>query len=180
MSLATARLLLDIEMPDRNGFEICADFKRDPVLRDIPIVFVSGRDRPEDEIAALDAGAEDFITKPPRIGQVVARVRTRLALKRAQDELRQTARTDALTGLANRRHFDDQFDREWSRANRSGLPLSLLVLDIDYFKNFNEDRALYVAKGGGRAHARFLSLSDAAEPGRAETVVRSRDLLLVG
>jgi diguanylate cyclase (GGDEF)-like protein len=80
----------------------------------------------------------DFISKPVNPPVVLARVKTHLALKRQGDELRRLSRVDGLTGLANRRTFDDTLEQEWRRARRNGEPLSLLMVDVDYFKRYND------------------------------------------
>jgi diguanylate cyclase (GGDEF)-like protein len=131
-------VLLDIVMPDIDGYEVCRRLKADPETRDIPVIFVTGQDDEEAETRGLDVGAVDFITKPinPRI--VRARVRTHLTLKWQSDQLRQIALVDGLTSLYNRRHFDDVLARESQRAARSGQPLSVLMLDVDHFKRYND------------------------------------------
>lgn len=131
-------ILLDVQMPDLSGFEVCARLKRDPLLSDVPVIFITAHDDPEQELLGLELGAVDFIGKPPRGPLVLARVRTHLRVKQMADALRVAAATDGLTGLANRRCFDEVAPREWLRAQRSGAPLSLLLVDIDHFKQFND------------------------------------------
>jgi len=131
-------VLLDIEMPDMSGIDVCAAMKQDPHLREVPVIFVTSHDSVEQEVAGLTIGAVDFISKPPSAPVVAARVRTHLRLKEMSDALRHAATTDALTGLANRRHFDETLAREWARARRTGMPLSLLLVDIDCFKAYND------------------------------------------
>lgn len=131
-------ILLDIDMPTMSGLEVCRSLKADPASRDIPVMFITGQDDLEHEVEALELGAEDFISKPPRAPQVLARVRSRLQMKHLADQLRHSAHTDPLTGLANRRQFDERLAGEWSRAQRSGLPLSLLMIDVDHFKAYND------------------------------------------
>lgn len=92
-------VLLDVQMPGMDGHELCAELKSDPLLRVIPIIFVTAQDRPEDETRALDAGAADFITKPFNPTVVRARVRTQLTLKAQADLLRELAFIDGLTGV---------------------------------------------------------------------------------
>ncbi|MEK8049277.1 diguanylate cyclase [Ideonella sp. DXS22W] len=131
-------VLLDVQMPDLSGFEVCARMKRDPLLTDVPVIFVTAHDDTEQELLGLELGAVDFIGKPPRGPLVLARVRTHLRVKQMADALRVAAATDGLTGLANRRRFDEVAPREWLRAQRSGAPLSLLLVDIDHFKAYND------------------------------------------
>jgi diguanylate cyclase (GGDEF)-like protein len=131
-------ILLDNEMPGMTGFEVCTALKGDPALAPIPVMFVTSRAEPEFEESGLDCGAADFIAKPIRPAIVAARARTQIELKLAGDRLRALATTDGLTGLANRRVFDEALQREWSRAQRNGDPLSLLMIDVDHFKRYND------------------------------------------
>lgn len=137
-------VLLDIEMPGMGGFELCTAMKETPLLADVPIIFITSHDSPEQEVTGLTLGAVDFIAKPPRPPLVVARVRTQLRMKKMQDKLRLGAHMDALTGIPNRRLFDDTLLREWQRARHLGTPLSLLLIDLDLFKAYN-DRYGHVA-----------------------------------
>lgn len=142
LRLARARVpdlvLLDVEMPGMSGFEVCAQMKADLELRDVPIIFITSHDELDQEITGLDLGAADFISKPLRIPLVLARVKTQLKMKAMADELRRAATTDSLTKLANRRQLDDVLGREWDRCQRTRLPLSVLMIDVDYFKLYND------------------------------------------
>ena len=131
-------VLLDVQMPGMDGHELCAELKADPLLRAIPVIFVTAQDRPEDETRALDAGAADFITKPFNPTVVRARVRTQLTLKAQADLLRELAFIDGLTGVHNRRHFDERFIAESRRAQRSRSPLAVVLADVDHFKRYND------------------------------------------
>ena len=131
-------VLLDAEMPGMSGLEVCKAIKSDPLLEDVAVIFVTSHGDEASEVAALDAGAADFITKPPRAPLVVARVRTQLRLKDAISALRRAASVDSLTEVANRRRFDELLLEEWQRAERGGTALSLLMLDVDWFKRFND------------------------------------------
>jgi len=131
-------ILLDVEMPEMDGIEVCTRLKADPRTRDVPVLFVSARGEVQDETRGFDAGAVDYIIKPVSGPLVCARVRTHLELKMARDALRQMALVDGLTGIANRRRFDDAFQNEWRRAARGGRPLSLMLFDVDHFKRFND------------------------------------------
>lgn len=131
-------ILLDAEMPGMSGYEVCHALKTDPDLWSIPVIFITQHDDADSELRGLEAGAVDFIGKPPRPQLVSARVRTHLRLKQMSDELRRNANTDSLTGAANRRQFDFLLEREWDRARRSGQTLSLLMVDIDHFKLYND------------------------------------------
>lgn len=131
-------LLLDVVMPDIDGLEVCRRLKADEATRHIPVIFVTGHSDPTEETRGLEVGAVDFIAKPvnPRI--VRARVRTHLMLKFQADLLRQLAQRDGLTGVYNRRHFDVCLEAECRRAARSKCPISLLMIDVDDFKRFND------------------------------------------
>jgi diguanylate cyclase (GGDEF)-like protein len=131
-------VLLDIEMPGMNGYEVCRLLKDNAATRDIPVIFVTGHNDEAAETLGLDLGAADFISKPinPRI--VRARVRTQLTVKAHADLLRQQAHLDGLTGVFNRRCFDERLAAEWSRAARAGSALSVVMADVDFFKRFND------------------------------------------
>jgi diguanylate cyclase (GGDEF)-like protein len=131
-------ILLDAEMPGMSGFQVLDSLKAEPPLVDVPVIFVTSHGEAGFEVSALEMGAADFISKPFKSSLVLARVNTHLRLKRMTDELRRIALTDSLTGLASRRHFDDSLQREWLRALREGDPLSLLLIDIDHFKLYND------------------------------------------
>ena len=131
-------ILLDAVMPDMDGYAVCAALRASAVTRDIPIIFVTALKTPEDEPRALDAGAADFISKPVNAAVVRARVRTQLTVKRQSDALRELTLTDGLTGVANRRAFDEKLQAEWRRCARAQVPMGLIMVDIDHFKLFND------------------------------------------
>jgi len=131
-------ILLDVIMPGLNGYEVCRRLKQDERTREIPVIFVTAQSDATEEEDGLAAGAVDFIAKSASANVMRARVGTLLTLKRQSDLLRQMARVDALTGLANRRHFDETLNSEWRRCTRSGTPLSLMLIDLDHFKLFND------------------------------------------
>jgi diguanylate cyclase (GGDEF)-like protein len=131
-------ILLDVLMPGLDGYEVCRRLKRDPRTREIPVVFVTSQSDSAEEEDGLAAGAADFIAKSASANVMRARVNTLITLKRQSDLLRSIARIDDLTGLANRRHFDEKLNAEWRRCGRSGKPLSLILIDIDHFKRFND------------------------------------------
>lgn len=131
-------VLLDAEMPVMDGFDACRAIKSDPLFSDLPILFVTARSDMDLEAKALGLGAVDFITKPINPPIVRARILTHLVLKQRTDELRRLATIDGLTGIANRRAFDAALDHEWQRACRSKSPISLLMIDIDHFKKYND------------------------------------------
>lgn len=131
-------ILLDAVMPGMDGYMVCDALRSSPVTQSIPIIFVTALKNPEDETRALDAGAVDFISKPVNAAVVRARVRTQLTVKRQSDALRELTLTDGLTGVANRRAFDEVLDAEWRRCARAQVAMALIMVDIDHFKNFND------------------------------------------
>jgi diguanylate cyclase (GGDEF)-like protein len=132
-------ILLDIIMPEMNGYEVFAKLKANVTTKTIPVIFISARDEEEDETKGLELGAVDYISKPIKPLIVKARVKTHLELKRQRDILENLSTIDGLTGIPNRRRFDEFIEQEWHRAIRSHFPLSLIMMDIDYFKLFNDN-----------------------------------------
>ena len=131
-------ILLDVVMDDIDGHEVCRRLKADPLTGAIPIIFVTSQNQEADEVIALGLGAVDFITKPINPVIVRARVRTHLTLKLQGDLLRASALLDGLTGVANRRKFDEDLQTDWRQCLRETAPLSLILIDIDYFKLYND------------------------------------------
>ncbi len=131
-------ILLDIVMPELDGYEVCRRLKADDATRKIPIIFITTKNEMEDETRGLELGAVDYITKPFRTPIVRARVRTHIQLKHNSDLLEKLALIDALTNLPNRRRFEQILKREWARCRRSQEPLAIIILDIDHFKQFND------------------------------------------
>ena len=121
-----------------SGFDLLRTLKAESSLADVPVIFITSHSEAGFEVSALDMGAADFIAKPLKSSRVLARVRTQLRVKHMADELRRTATTDGLTGVANRRQFDVSLESEWRRAQRSGEPVSLLMIDVDHFKLYND------------------------------------------
>jgi diguanylate cyclase (GGDEF)-like protein len=132
-------ILLDAEMPLMNGFQVCEALKADPALARIPVIFVTSHADQDVEQAGMAMGAADFIAKPIRPVIVAARVATQLRLKQAADQLREQALSDAVTGLPNRRAFDEALAREWGRSRRSSESLSVVMIAIDGFKAYNAE-----------------------------------------
>ena len=126
-------ILLDVMMPGMDGYEVCKHLKSHAATANIPVLFVSSRDEEEDEARGLSLGAIDYIVKPIRPSIVQARVRNHLDLKRSRDLLQRLTTQDHLTGISNRRRFDDFLDMEWRRAAREQAPISLIAIDIDHF-----------------------------------------------
>lgn len=131
-------ILLDIRMPDIDGYEVCRRLKADSRTMHIPIIFVTALDAIDDEAKGFDFGAVDYMTKPLNPLIVKARVKTHLQLKQKTDLFDRMASIDALTEIANRRSFDMTLEKEILRAARDGAFLSLILMDIDFFKKFND------------------------------------------
>ena len=131
-------VLLDIMMPGMDGFEVARRMREHPTSVAIPVIFVTAMTDENARLKGLELGAVDFINKPLSPPIVRARAKTHLALQQRTNELQHLASVDGLTGVANRRAFDVALDHEWRRAIRSKAPLSLLMIDVDYFKRFND------------------------------------------
>ncbi|MBY4677041.1 diguanylate cyclase domain-containing protein [Marinobacterium arenosum] len=131
-------IILDVMMPGMDGYQLFGLLQQDQALRQVPVIFLTGRDGEADERRGLEMGAVDYWTKPVSIDIARIRARNHLELKRHRDLLAKLAITDSLCDIANRRGFEDYLAREWHRAARTGRPVSLLMIDIDYFKAFND------------------------------------------
>jgi two-component system, cell cycle response regulator len=138
-------ILLDIEMPGLDGHQVLARLKADAELKDIPVVFLTCRTGMDDVVAGLRGGAQDYLKKPFEPAELLARVGSAVHVKRLQDQLWQRnaeldrmTRTDSLTGLYNRRHLEQELHNQLSSADRHHDPLSVILLDIDHFKNVND------------------------------------------
>lgn len=131
-------ILLDVVMPGMTGYEVIAQLKDDPQTAEIPVIFITSLSDEENEERGLRLGAVDYIAKPFHAAIALARVESHLRLKRYQDLLKERSHLDGLTGLSNRRAFDETLAQEWRRAARLASPLSLLMLDVDKFKQFND------------------------------------------
>ncbi len=131
-------ILLDVSMPGMDGYEVCSIIKSDPKTKDIPILFLSANTDAESVVKGFDVGGVDYITKPYRPREVLARVKTHLKLKRAMDDLERLANEDPLTGIANRRRFFEKANSWFTKAKSDALPLYLFAVDIDKFKEIND------------------------------------------
>jgi len=138
-------VLLDLMMPEMDGFEFCRAVQADPSLSTPHIIITSAKDTLEDKVRGLELGAADYLTKPFNLTELRARlrageriVRYQKVLKEQQALLEQLAREDKLTGLCNRRHFEERAQEECLRAQRYGRPFSLLLGDLDHFKQVND------------------------------------------
>jgi diguanylate cyclase (GGDEF)-like protein len=131
-------ILLDIQMPGLDGYEVCKLLKDDCNTADIPVIFVTAESDTFDEAEAFELGAVDYITKPMKQPVLKARVKMHLEAKIQKDILLELANIDGLTGLANRRQFDQFLETEWQRNVRSSSGMSIIMLDVDHFKKYND------------------------------------------
>ena len=131
-------ILLDVVMPGVDGFDVLRRLRAERDTADIPVIFVTAHSGEDIETRCLEAGAVDFIPKPINPSVVRARVHTHLTLKFQSDLLRTLAFVDGLTGVANRRQFDERLNIEWARAQRHASALSLILVDVDHFKAYND------------------------------------------
>ena len=166
-------ILLDINMPEMNGYQVCKKLVADRRTCDIPVIFISALGEALDKVRAFEAGGVDYITKPFQLPEVLARIENQLtirqlqkqllhqaqqlqeknrlleaeveerqraeaALRKANLELQRLATMDGLTGVANRRQFDDYLYQEWRRSQRDSTYLSLVLCDVDFFKAYND------------------------------------------
>lgn len=131
-------ILLDIMLDDMDGYEVCRQLKSSDKSRNIPIIFLTSKASESDEIRGFRTGCNDYITKPFSPSIVLTRVKTQIQLKVKTDLLEKLASLDGLTEIPNRRAFDNALERQFNQAQRSEIPLSLLIIDIDYFKQYND------------------------------------------
>jgi len=138
-------ILQDLVMPDIDGMMLVKYYQVNPLTRDIPIVVLSSREEAKTKAEAFIAGANDYLVKLPDSIELLARLRyhakvhaSLLERNAALEELKRISITDGLTNLYNRRYFDETLAKEWRRAMRDQKPLSLVMLDVDHFKQFND------------------------------------------
>jgi diguanylate cyclase (GGDEF)-like protein len=130
-------VLLDVDMPETSGFEICKSLKSDPALAEVPIIFITSHESAQLEAKGLALGAVDFIGKPPHAPLVLARVRTYQRLKSLSETMRSAVKMDFLTGAVTRRQIEKALTEEWMRVRRSQTPLAFLLVDIEGFTAYN-------------------------------------------
>ena len=138
-------VLMDVEMPNLDGHGALRELQADPATAHIPVVFLTGRTSVEDVVEGLRLGAHDYLRKPFEPEELVARVSAAWRVKQLEDELRRRnaelealSRTDALTGLANRRHLQEQLTIAAALARRHGGRMGVLMIDVDHFKSIND------------------------------------------
>ena len=145
-------ILMDLMMPEMDGIQACHEIKSNPRFLDVPIIMVTAEESAESLKDAFDAGAIDYVNKPVNRVELAARVKSALRLKYETDrrkarelellelteQLRKLSVVDGLTGIANRRNFDEELTRIWRRAQREAAPVSLVLIDIDHFKKYND------------------------------------------
>lgn len=160
-------ILLDIIMPGIDGYEVCKKIKGASQTKNIPIIFVTGKVNEEEEIRGFELGAVDYIKKPYNSVIVKARVSMHLELKRYRDHLEDISYLDGLTGISNRRKFDEYLDSTWNLAVRVSMPISILMMDIDFFKQYNDN---YGHQGGDDCLIKIAQVL-------SRTIVRKTDFL---
>ncbi|WP_269620739.1 GGDEF domain-containing response regulator [Zhongshania sp. BJYM1] len=131
-------IITDILMPGMSGHCLCMLIKGNPLTRDIPILFLTGIDSEVDELRALELGGSDFVNRPVHPSILKARVKNLVQAQHGQIILKKYAMYDELTSLPNRRYFVERAEQEWLSCQRDDLPLSVIVIDIDYFKKYND------------------------------------------
>lgn len=138
-------VLCDLEMPRMDGFKFIAMMQTREELKDTPVILLTGRGDQDLKIKGLEQGACDYVTKPFDAGELIARVKVQLKIKALQDELKRSnellkelSNTDPLTRIYNRRYLMEAMEREFERARRRKEPLSLVMIDIDHFKQVND------------------------------------------
>ncbi len=138
-------ILLDLIMPVMDGYQMCQNLKEEDSTKEIPIIMLTSKAEPADKVRGLELGALDYVTKPFDEGELVTRVNIQLRLKQLYEalqeknrRLQELANRDGLTGLYNHRYFHEHLSKDFLRAKRYHESLSCILLDIDYFKKFND------------------------------------------
>lgn len=131
-------ILLDIQMPEMDGYEVCRRVKSEEVSAGIPVVFLTAKSDIDEIVKGFDVGGVDYITKPFNSRELLARVKTHLELKFYREKIEQMSLHDEITKVPNKRFFNKFFELEWRRAVREKTEMSVIFIDIDYFKNYND------------------------------------------
>lgn len=132
-------ILLDVIMPNIDGFQTISMIKSDLAVKDIPVIFLTGLTETENEERGFDFGAVDYITKPFYEKIVLARVRTHVELYKYRRAMENLAWLDGLTGIKNRRYYDEFIKSAWRNSIQKNVPMSLMIADIDDFKKYNDN-----------------------------------------
>ncbi|MBK6548301.1 MAG: diguanylate cyclase [Arcobacter sp.] len=160
-------ILLDIVMPDINGYDVCKRIKNNETIKNIPIIFITGRTSQEDEEYGLNLGAIDYITKPFNKAIVKLRIKNYLNLKIKNDMLEKLSMYDGLTNIRNRRFFDETFEKTFNEIKRDKKSLAVLMIDIDFFKPYNDNY------GHGQGDETLRNVAKALD----QTITRASDFV---
>ena len=136
--LQPSLMLLDLNMPGIDGLETLRRLKDQPNTVQVPVIILSGSTTSSDKVVSFELGATDYVTKPFDVPELRARIASSLRVTRLMKMLAQRAQIDGLTGLWNRAHLNDHLAAEIEQSKRSGDPLSLVMCDLDHFKNLND------------------------------------------
>lgn len=131
-------ILLDIILPDISGYNVCKALKNNKLTKHIPIIFVTAQSLPEDELKGLELGAIDYFRKPFLVPLIKVRVRNQIELVQKTEALERLAWIDGLTGISNRRAFDKRYSEACKYGIRNKRRICLIILDIDFFKQYND------------------------------------------
>lgn len=164
---AVSLVLLDVSMPGLSGYEVLVQMKREPGLKDIPVIFITGMSEETDEEYGLLLGAADYVQKPVRPAIVRARVQTQINLLRQRRALQELVLRDGLTGITNRRGFDEALDRALRNAKRHGQVVALGLFDVDHFKQYND----HYGHGAGDVVLKQVAFLLGQSPRRASDVL---------
>lgn len=149
-------ILSDWMMPIMDGLTLCQRVKAEPVLNPCYFILLTAKQDLEDKVFGLDSGVDDYLVKPADTMEIEARVRAGIRIVDRMRQFSEISRTDQLTGLRNRRAFDEMIERERAVSDRSGQPFSLIMLDLDRFKRLNDTHGHQAGDGALKAIAAFL------------------------
>ncbi|MDD3025839.1 MAG: diguanylate cyclase [Aliarcobacter skirrowii] len=164
-------VLLDIEMPLMNGYEVCKNLKSYEKTKNIPIIFVSAKNSEEDEEYGLNLGAIDYISKPFSKVIIKARVKNQIKLKQKTELLEKLSNYDGLTNIKNRRYFDDRLNQVYKDSKIKNTNLALMMIDIDFFKPYNDNY------GHGKGDEALKIVAKTLENSILNTLDRPNDLV---
>ena len=149
-------ILADWMMPGMDGVALCQQIKSEPTLNPCYFILLTARTDLDDKVFGLDSGVDDYLVKPADAAELFARIRAGQRTVETMSHLVEVGRTDQLTGLRNRRAFDEMLERERAVSDRSGLPFSLIMLDLDHFKELNDLQGHHAGDEALKAVAAFL------------------------